>query len=90
MEPTLLNIVLILAFAMLLLAFGLSFIRMIKGPTVSDRIVAMDLIASITMGFILVYSVLINKAMYFDIVIIISLVSFIGTVAISTYLKQKK
>lgn len=90
MESTLLNIVLILAFAMLLVAFGLSLIRLIKGPSERDRIVALDLIASITMGFILIYSVLVNRAMYFDIVIIISLVSFIGTVAMSTYLKLKK
>ncbi|WP_185957411.1 monovalent cation/H+ antiporter complex subunit F [Saccharicrinis carchari] len=73
---------------MLLIAFALAFARIVKGPTVRDRIVAMDLVASITMGFILVYSVVINKAMYFDIVIVISLISFIGTVAISTFLKQ--
>lgn len=89
MEPPFYNLILILAFVMLLIAFALAFVRIVKGPTVRDRIVALDLIASITMGFILVYSVVINKAMYFDIVIVISLISFIGTVAISTYLKQK-
>lgn len=90
MEFTFLNIVLILAFGMLFLAFVLSFLRLLKGPEISDRIVAMDLISSITMAFILTYSVLVQKAIYFDIVIVISLVSFIGTVAVSTYLKQKK
>ena len=83
------NLMLMLSFAMLLIAFALAFVRIVKGPTPRDRIVALDLIASTTMGFILVYSVVINKAMYFDIVIVISLISFIGTVAISTYLKQK-
>ena len=83
------NLMLMLSFAMLLIAFALAFVRIVKGPTSRDRIVALDLIASITMGFILIYSVVINKAMYFDIVIVISLISFIGTVAISTYLKQK-
>ena len=90
MESTLLNITLLLIFGMLLLAFVLAFIRMLKGPDMSDRIVAMDLISSVTMAFILSYSVLVNKAIYFDIVIVISLISFIGTVAVSTYLKQKK
>jgi len=90
MEFTFLNIVLLLAFGMLFLAFVLSFLRMLKGPEIGDRIVAMDLISSITMAFILTYSVLVQKAIYFDIVIVISLVSFIGTVAVSTYLKQKK
>lgn len=83
------NLIVMLSFAMLLIAFALAFVRIVKGPTSRDRIVALDLIASITMGFILIYSVVINKAMYFDIVIVISLISFIGTVAISTYLKQK-
>ena len=90
MESTLLNISLLFIFGMLLLAFLLAFIRMLKGPDMEDRIVAMDLIASVTMAFILSYSVLVNKAIYFDIVIVISLISFIGTVAVSTYLKQKK
>jgi len=83
------NLVLILIFAMLVTAFALAFVRIVKGPTARDRIVALDLVTSITMGFILVYSVVIDNAMYFDIVIVISLISFIGTVAISTYLKQK-
>jgi len=90
MEFTYLNITLLLTFGMLLLAFLLAFIRLLKGPKMSDRIVAMDLIASVTMAFILTYSILVKKEIYFDIVIVISLVSFIGTVAVSTYLKQKK
>lgn len=89
MELSSYNLVLIVSFTMLLVAFALAFVRIVKGPTSRDRIVALDLIASVTMGFILIYSVAINKAMYFDIVIVISLISFIGTVAISTYLKQK-
>ena len=90
MESTVSTIALYLIFGMLLLAFVLAFIRMLKGPDISDRIAAMDLIASITMAFILSYSVLVEKAIYFDIVIVISLISFISTVAVSTYLKQKK
>lgn len=71
------------------MALVLAFIRLLKGPTVYDRIAAMDLISSIVMAFILVYCVLIHNKLYIDIVIIISLISFIGTVAISTYLKLK-
>lgn len=90
MKSIVLNIVLLPTFGMLLLAFFLAFIRMLKGPNTSDRTVAMDLIASITMAFILTYSISVQKAIYFDIVIVISLISFISTVAISIYLKQKK
>ncbi|KAF0239277.1 MAG: multicomponent Na+H+ antiporter subunit [Prolixibacteraceae bacterium] len=83
------NIVLYIAFAFLMAAMTITLARLLKGPSVNDRIAAMDLIASIIMGVILVYSVLINNEMYFDIPVIISLISFIGTIAVSTYLKQK-
>jgi len=90
MELNYLNITIFLAFILLLMAMLISLYRLISGPTVYNRIVALDLIASIVMGFILLYSVVVNKALYFDVVIIISLISFIGTVSISTYLKTKK
>lgn len=86
---TFLTIAIVAGFAMLLLAFILVFIRLAKGPDVSNRIAAMDFVASIVMAFILLYSIIIDQPMYFDIVIIISLISFIGTIGISTYLKQK-
>lgn len=90
MDESLLNIAIVIGFSMLLMAFIFSLFRLLKGPTISDRIASMDLIASIVMAFILLYSLVIKKALYFDIVIVISLISFIGTIGISTYLKQKQ
>jgi multicomponent Na+:H+ antiporter subunit F len=87
---TFLTIAIFAGFAMLLAAFLLVFIRLTKGPDVSNRIAAMDLTASIVMALILLYSIIIKNAMYFDIVIVLSLISFIGTIGISTYLKQKR
>jgi multicomponent Na+:H+ antiporter subunit F len=89
MEETTLTVVMIIAFAMLLAALVLASARLLKGPSVNDRIAAMDVIAVVVMGFVLVYSVMINNSIYFDIPVIISLISFIGTVAVSTYLKQR-
>ena len=89
MTDTVPDIVLYIAFAFLMSAMIITLVRLLKGPSVNDRIAAMDLIASIIMGVILVYAVLINNAMYFDVPLIISLISFIGTIAVSTYLKQK-
>jgi len=87
MTDGVLEIAILIGVICMLLALLLAFIRLVKGPTMYDRIAAMDLIASITMGFILIYSIVINKSLYIDIAIIISLISFISTVAISTYLR---
>ncbi|WP_430817595.1 monovalent cation/H+ antiporter complex subunit F [Carboxylicivirga sp. RSCT41] len=87
MTDNVLDIALLICFLCMLIAMLLAFVRLVRGPSMYDRIAAMDLIASVTMGFILVYSIVIQKSMYVDIAIVISLISFIGTVAISTYLR---
>jgi multicomponent Na+:H+ antiporter subunit F len=84
------NMVILTSGGFLLIAFIISLYRLVQGPTINDRIVALDLIASIAMGFILVYSISIDKPIYFDVAIAIALVSFMGTVGISTYLRTKK
>lgn len=89
MEYTGLQISILLAFGILLLAFVFALIRLIRGPSSSDQIVALDLIASIVMGFILLYSLLVEKEIYFDVAIVIAMISFLGTIGISIYLKRK-
>jgi|ThiBio_inoc_biof_1041523.scaffolds.fasta_scaffold04508_3 multicomponent Na+:H+ antiporter subunit F len=89
MDITIPGIVLYIAFAFLMLAMVLTLYRLLKGPGFNDQIAAMDLLSSIIIGIILVYGMQIDNKMYFDISIIIALVSFIGTVAISTFIKKK-
>lgn len=89
MEQSFLNISIYIAFGLLLLAFVFALFRLFRGPSSSDQIVALDLIASIVMGFILLYSLLVDREIYFDIAMIIAMISFLGTIAISIYLKRK-
>ncbi len=89
MERGIPELILFIALGLLMLAMVLTLYRLLKGPTFNDQIAAMDLLASVIIGIILVYGMLINNRMYFDITIIIALVSFIGTIAISTFIKNK-
>ena len=89
MEYTGLQISIHIAFGILLLAFVFAIIRLIRGPSSSDQIVALDLIASIVMGFILLYSLLVEREIYFDVAIVIAMISFLGTIGISIYLRRK-
>lgn len=79
-----------IALGILLLAFTFTFIRLLKGPSRPDRIVALDLIASLTMGIIIVFSFLRGNAVYIDIVLVITLIVFFGTVTVAKYLKEEK
>ncbi len=89
METNVPEIILTIAFVFLMMAMVFTLYRLLRGPGFNDQVAAMDLLSSIVIGMILVYGMQINSMMYFDISIVISLVSFIGTVAISTFIKQK-
>lgn len=77
------------ALTMLAVAMLLALYRLAKGPTLPDRIVALDLIASLTIGFTIVFAIYTQQVRYLDIAAIVALVIFIGTVAYATYLKKK-
>ncbi|WP_424492517.1 cation:proton antiporter [Salinimicrobium sp. GXAS 041] len=72
------------------LAILLVFVRFIKGPTISDRIIAVDLLVTIGIGVIAVYSILTNHSTFLDIALILGLIAFLGTVAYSSYLQKRK
>lgn len=90
MEFGILNISLLISLLLLMLATIFTLFRLLSAKSVYDRIVSLDLVASVVMGFILLYSIAMENAIYFDVVIVISLIAFIGTVSISAYLKNKE
>jgi multicomponent Na+:H+ antiporter subunit F len=63
-------------------------VRLLKGPTLPDRIVALDLLAFTALGIVLLIMIITGQKEYLDIVIIISLVVFMATVAIAKYLTK--
>ena len=74
---------------MLAAAIVLSIIRVIKGPTLLDRIIALDLIAALTMAQCVVLTLVSGFIPYLDIAIAIALISFIATVALVRYFESK-
>ncbi|PQJ30248.1 hypothetical protein BSZ32_04215 [Rubritalea profundi] len=74
---------------MLAAAIVLSTIRVVKGPTLVDRIIALDLIAALTMAQCVLLTLVSGFIPYLDIAIAIALISFIATVALVRYLESK-
>jgi multicomponent Na+:H+ antiporter subunit F len=79
----------LIALTMLSVAMLLALYRLAKGPALPDRIVALDLIASLSIGFTIVFAIYTGEERYLDIAVIVALVIFIGTVAYATYLKKR-
>lgn len=84
------EIVLMIALILLSFSIVLVFIRIILGPTLPDRVISFDLIGTITIGMIAIYSITTGVESYMDAAIILSLVMFLGAIAFAYYMKNKK
>jgi multicomponent Na+:H+ antiporter subunit F len=67
----------------------LIFIRLYKGPTVSDRVVALDLLITTGIGGIAIYSVVTDQPVLMDVAMILALIAFLSTIAFSYYLEKR-
>lgn len=80
---------LILSFVLLLLALVLSVVRVLRGPTTGDRIVAIDLFGVLAVAFIALLAILTDRVVYLDAAIALALVAFFGTVAYARFMEQR-
>ncbi|HXH08312.1 MAG TPA: cation:proton antiporter [Alphaproteobacteria bacterium] len=78
------------AFACITIAMFLALWRIILGPTLADRVVALDLMATLAVGFITVYAVLAEQTMFLDIAIVLALIAFLGTVAFAYFIEKRE
>ncbi len=65
------------------------FVRFIKGPSIVDRVIALDLIVTIGIGIISIYSIIYDQPNFLDIALILALIAFLGTVAFTYYLEKR-
>jgi multicomponent Na+:H+ antiporter subunit F len=86
---SLLNVTLLAAIPLLTLAVVLAFIRLVRGPGLPDRVVALDLIFTIGIGIIAVYAISTNQPAFLDVAIIAALIAFLGTIAFAYYLERR-
>jgi multicomponent Na+:H+ antiporter subunit F len=69
-------------------ALLVAFVRLVKGPTLPDRIVAMDLFGMLVVGLIVVLAGWSGVRATLDAAIVIALIGFLGTVAYATYVER--
>lgn len=73
----------LLALAMLMCLF-----RLLKGPTRSDRVAALDTIGIHVLAIIAVISMLLNTQDFLEIILVIGILTFIGTTALARYIER--
>ena len=82
------EVVITITFAILFLAMILTFIRLIIGPTMPDRVVALELIPSILVSIIGVYAIYHDTSSFIDVSIVVALVAFLAAIGFSRFLER--
>lgn len=82
------NILLYFILPALSLSMVLIFIRVIRGPRLMDRVVALDLLVIVGIGFISSYAILFNKAIIIDVSLVLALIAFLSTIAFTYYYEK--
>ena len=77
------------AMGMLIVGMFLTFIRLVRGPTVCDRVLALDTIGTLGMGVIIAHTMAARQAVFLDVAIVMALIVFLGTVAFARYLERR-
>lgn len=85
MDFPLLDYSILIAQIFLILSFILVSIRLIIGPTLSDRILCLDLLVTLGIGFIAVFAIKTKQFAYIDVAIALGLIGFLATVAFARY-----
>ncbi len=86
MLGTMLETVLPIAFTMLGFSILLSFMRLLKGPDLPDRILALDTLYINAIALVVLLGLHLGSALYFEAALLIAVMGFVGTVALSKYL----
>ena len=74
------------AFALLALALLLNLWRVVRGPDLPDRILALDTLYVNSIALLVLFGVHLDTAIYFEAALLIAMMGFVGTVAIAKYL----
>lgn len=74
------------AFALLALALLLNLWRLLRGPDLPDRILALDTLYINSIALLVLFGIHLGTAIYFEAALLIAMMGFVGTVAVAKYL----
>ena len=83
-----LEITLWIAFFLLSLSLVATFARLALGPTLPDRVVMLELMALLTVGFIGVYAIGAEHSAFLDVAMVLALIAFLAAVGFARYLEK--
>lgn len=89
MSP-ILTIAIDISFILVMLGVVGGFIRLVKGPSLPDRIVALDMMTVLIVSFCGLYAILSGETAFVDVAIVVAIIGFLATVALARYVDRQQ
>jgi len=81
------DLIIHIAAAIALLGVALAAARMVKGPSVADRTVALDTLTVISISLMAMIALFAERVIYLDVALVYGILSFLGVIAVARYLE---
>ncbi|WP_299316566.1 cation:proton antiporter [uncultured Halomonas sp.] len=82
------EIVILISQVVMSLALVLAFVRVVRGPSLPDRVVALELFSSIVVGLVGVYAIQSDVSSFIDAAIVIALMGFLAAIGFARFLER--
>ncbi len=73
----------------LVLGVAMVFVRLLRGPSLADRVIALDILSVLGIGMIVAFAIASDRPVFIDVASVLALVSFLGTVAFAAYVERR-
>lgn len=83
-----LSVCLSVGFGLIMLSLVVAFVRLVKGPSFSDRVVALDMMSISIVAFCALYAVKTGVGSFLDIAAVVALIGFLATVALARFAER--
>lgn len=79
-----------ISFILVMLGVVGGFIRLVKGPSLPDRIVALDMMTVLIVSFCGLYAILSGDTAFVDVAIVVAIIGFLATVALARFVDRSQ
>ncbi len=79
-----------ISFVLVMLGVVGGFIRLVKGPSLPDRVVALDMMTVLIVSFCGLYAILSEQTAFVDVAIVVAVIGFLATVALARYVERRQ
>lgn len=76
-------------FVMIIASVVAAFVRLVRGPTLADRVAALDMMTVLIVAFCGLFAIFSDEAAFLDVAIVLALVGFLATVALARYAERR-